>query len=527
MSDTPATVPAPPPDAMAPHLSPFRMLVAAVLIVGLVAGGSKVARTALHEQAATTGAWFAPYVDVSSTPQFDFQDPEASPATNVVLSFVVAKQDDHCTPAWGAQDTLDSASTTLDLDRRITLLRERGGDVIVSFGGAANHELADVCTDPSALADAYRAVVSRYRLTTIDLDLEGVTLGDAAAMKRRATAIAQVQGEQRRAGKHLAVWLTLPMTSSGLQPEGVAAIDAMLAGKVDLAGVNVMAMEFGNSRPAGMSFAAASLAGIDATATQLVGSYRRIGKRVTRSEAYHHVGVTPMIGQNIFPADILDVDGAEALHKGALSRGVKRFSMWSLNRDRQCAGNIDSTVVNDICSGVSQTTMQFSRIFGAGASPLAQDQQVKFATSNQVRNRQDGPVADGSTGPYDVWRPHREYEAGVKVVWHARVFAAKWWNVGDPPDALVQHDWDSPWSLIGPVLPTDTGPAPLPTVPPHTYPDWSSIISYDAGTKVERHGVGYEAKWATRGEDPAADVDNPWETPWEVITADGSTTSGS
>jgi len=96
--------------------------------------------------------------------------------------------------------------------------------------------------------------------------------------------------------------------------------------------------------------------------------------------------------------------------------------------------------------------------------------------------------------------------AGVKVVWHSRVFAAKWWNVGDPPDALVQHDWESPWSLIGPVAGhRPRAAAAPPRWPPNTYPDWSSIVSYDAGAKVERRSVGYVAKWATRGEDPAAD----------------------
>ena len=57
-----------------------------------------------------------------------------------------------------------------------------------------------------------------------------------------------------------------------------------------------------------------------------------------------------------------------------------------------------------------------------------------------------------------------------------------------------------------------------PTIPPNTYPTWSSEVAYDSGAKVERSGVGYLAKWASRGEDPAADVDNPWQTPWQVIT---------
>jgi chitinase len=522
-----ATTFEPPTPELTPHLSPVRVVVAIVLLVALVSGGSKVVSLALRPVAKKGDQWFAPYVDVTATPPYDFQDPDANSSTDVVLSFVVAKRGEGCTPTWGAEYTMDVAATALDLDRRLARLRERGGDAIVSFGGAANQELADACTDPQALADAYRSVVNRYHLSVLDLDLEGATLQDASAMKRRAKAIASVQRDRARAGQHLGVWLTLPMTAAGLQPEGGAAVDAMLAAGVDLSGVNVMAMEFGTSRPAGMSFADASLAGIDATSRQLVAAYRRAGKVVSRSQAYRMVGVTPMIGQNIYPSDRLDVDGARRLHAGAVHRGVKRFSMWSLNRDRPCTGNIDSTVENEVCSGVDQTKLEFSEIFGAGTSPASQSEQAAFANTSRVRNREQVPATDDARGPYDEWRPHREYEQGAKVVWRGRVFTAKWWNVGNQPDALVEHDWDSPWSIVGPVLATDPTPTTPPTVPPNTYRDWDADVTYYAGDKVERRGVGYIAKWGTRGEDPAADVDNAWQTPWKLITKDGHDKPGS
>ena len=62
--------------------------------------------------------------------------------------------------------------------------------MIVSFGGAANSELSIGCTDPTALAAAYTAVVDRYSLNTIDLDIEGSVGLDPGVNQRRAQAIA-------------------------------------------------------------------------------------------------------------------------------------------------------------------------------------------------------------------------------------------------------------------------------------------------------------------------------------------------
>ena len=55
-----------------------------------------------------------------------------------------------------------------------------GGDVIVSFGGAANHELAEVITSATALQAAYQSMIDAYGLTHIDFDIEGAAVADRA-----------------------------------------------------------------------------------------------------------------------------------------------------------------------------------------------------------------------------------------------------------------------------------------------------------------------------------------------------------
>ncbi|HEV7536956.1 MAG TPA: hypothetical protein VGP90_15045, partial [Acidimicrobiia bacterium] len=360
-----------------PRLSSVRIVTALVLIATSFAAGTRFARQALQTSEISTGYWFAPYVDVTLPPFFDFQDPVANPNLNTVLSFVVASNTEPCTPAWGGSYDLDAAASKLDLDRRIVRVRQRGGDVIVSFGGAANHELASACGDQAALTAAYRSVISRYDLTTIDLDLETEALGDTA-LARRAAAIATVQTERQAAGHKLDVWLTLPMAPDGLPADAVAAVDGLLAATVDVAGVNVMTMDYGSSRPPAVDFVTASLSGIDAAARQLTTAYERIGVVFAPGKVFAKLGVTPMIGQNDDPTDRLDTDGARRLLRAAAGRGVSRFSMWSLNRDAKCGGNVDGAIAANTCSGVEQTLLEFSSIFSTNSTAPGK---VKAATA--------------------------------------------------------------------------------------------------------------------------------------------------
>ncbi|HEV7861684.1 MAG TPA: carbohydrate-binding protein, partial [Acidimicrobiia bacterium] len=56
-----------------------------------------------------------------------------------------------------------------------------------------------------------------------------------------------------------------------------------------------------------------------------------------------------------------------------------------------------------------------------------------------------------------------------------------------------------------------------PPLPAGTYPDWSQDKVYDRGDRVQFKGFGYRAKWWARGDEPGADADNPWDTPWELM----------
>jgi chitinase len=114
------------------RLSPWRVALGVLVLVAIVAGSLFGYRLLVVDQvrAVTGAAWFAPYVDVTTTPFFAFEKPENDADRDVVLSFVVAAAADSCTPSWGGYYDLDEAARDVDLDRRIARLRESGGDVV-------------------------------------------------------------------------------------------------------------------------------------------------------------------------------------------------------------------------------------------------------------------------------------------------------------------------------------------------------------------------------------------------------------
>lgn len=304
-------------------------------------------------------AWVAPYVDVSLTPLLPFESVADGAVGQLVLGFVVADPLDPCRPSWGGSYNIAAAAQTLDLDGRIARLRERGGDVAVSFGGAAGDELAVVCTDAERLAAAYQQVIDRYGLRVVDFDVEGSALRDKAANARRAEAINRLQA----ADSDLQVWVTLPVAPQGLTPEGVAFLDGLLAAGVEPAGVNVMTMNYGGSRAADQTMHEANVAALTATKDQLREAYRRIGREPDDPSLWRMIGATPMIGQNDVAGDMFTPDDARALVSFAHDVGLGRLSFWSANRDRACRAGVDVKRADSSCSGVEQEPWAFSLVF--------------------------------------------------------------------------------------------------------------------------------------------------------------------
>jgi chitinase len=498
------------PEAPVERLSWLRLGILVLVLAGLGAGGTFAVVHLRNTAGPTAKSWAVPYVDVTLTPTFEFQDPEANPANNVALAFVVADPKDGCAPSWGGAYSPDEAAASLELDRRIDQLRSSGGNVMLSVGGLNNAELAVACTDQSRLTDAYRQLVRRYDVATLDLDIEGTAVADQASLQRRALALQTLQAEGTTAGHPLAVWLTLPVAPEGLTADGLEAVRTTLAGGVSLRGVNVMTMDFGSDQGTSPDMLALTTRALESTHQQLSDLYLRLGVQLTSPQVWSRIGATPMIGQNDVDAERFTVEDARGLASFAVDKGLGRVSMWSLNRDAPCRGTFANVVVHsNTCSGVAQEALAFSSVF-AGLPGAAVGTSGREAVTIPT---QDPAADDPLTSPYPVWRLSAQYVGGYKVVWHGVVYEAKWATQGADPSATGDASTPTPWSVIGPVGPTETAPRPSPAVTGVTAA-WNPATVYAHGDKVLFDKLPYEARWSNKGDAPSAEYpigpDDPW-----------------
>ncbi len=500
------------------RLSIPRVCFVVLLVSGLTYYGTTLSFGKWQERAEVSNfePWFASYVDVTSTPVYAFEQRGAVENSDVVLSFIVSSHKDSCVPTWGGYYTMDEAAHKLDLDRRIAQFQFQGGRIAVSFGGLLNSELALLCTDEEALARAYRSVIERYNINTIDLDLEKEGLINLEAGERRARVIATLQKEYKEKGSELAVWLTLPVAPQGLTVDGTNAIAIVLKEKVDIAGVNVMTMDYGGSKDPSDTMSEASIKALLETHRQLGIIYKQAGINLQSGTIWKKIGATPMIGQNDVAGEIFSIMDAIVFNAFAREKGIGRMSMWSANRDIPCGANyVNVTVVSDLCSGVTSPAFSFANTLGMGfVGDLVQN--AKMVTTQESTTTQH-IVDDPKTSPYQIWRETGIYHKGTKVVWHGSVYEAKWWTKNELPDNPVLQSWETPWRLIGPVMPGDK-PMVQRKLPPYLFPQWYGSSVYDAGERIMFEGAPYRAKWWNQGESPAASAANPDSSPWIPLT---------
>ncbi|MFG2642837.1 cellulose binding domain-containing protein [Streptomyces sp. NPDC048370] len=291
---------------------------------------------------------FAPYIDTSLYPSYDMlATADATGVKEFNLAFITSGGS--CAPLWGGVTDLADDKVAA----QIGALRAKGGDVRVSLGGAAGHELALNCANSADLAAAYGKVVDRYKLTKVDFDIEGAALPDTAANTRRSQAIAQLQ----KAHPGLNVSFTLPVMPEGLTQPGVDLLADAKRNGVRVDAVNVMAMDYGPAYSADMGTYAIQAA--TATQAQVKGV---LG--LSDAAAWKAVAVTPMIGVNDVTTEIFKVDDATQLVDFAKSKGIGWLSMWSSTRDKQCAAgavnHADAT-----CSSILQQPLAFTKAFAA------------------------------------------------------------------------------------------------------------------------------------------------------------------
>ncbi len=285
---------------------------------------------------------FAPYVDVLLYPTFSINDTYVQ--TNqkyYTLAFIVSGTD--CEPAWGGVIPL---ADNFYLDE-IENIRRKGGNVIVSFGGANGTELALCKNSVSELQAAYQSVIDAYKLTWVDFDIEGYAVSEKPSIDLRNKAIKGLQA----ANPDLKVAFCLPVLPQGLTQDGVYVLENAISNGVRIDTVNIMAMDYGDW-PAPDPEGNMGKYAIDAAQN----TYQQMKDMGLDSR----VGITPMIGQNDVSSERFYVDDAEKVISWAKSTEyISMLSMWSSTRDNgDCPGQLSAS-----CSGIVQDKFAFTNTF--------------------------------------------------------------------------------------------------------------------------------------------------------------------
>ena len=193
----------------------------------------------------------APYVDTTLYPAFDLASAaQASGNKYYTLAFIVAGSTGE--PAWGGQDSL--AVSTGYMSSQITALRALGGNVVVSFGGATGRNWPRWSSNPTTLQADYQQVVNEYNLTRLGFRHRRRGRRRARFDRPPQPGPGRLAAGQRRRGQ--------PHSNLAHAAGAAQRLDGRWSLRrairryhgVSLSGVNVMAMDYGDScrpNPAG------------------------------------------------------------------------------------------------------------------------------------------------------------------------------------------------------------------------------------------------------------------------------------
>ncbi len=337
--------------------------------------------------------FYAPYVDMGGWPVPDLL---AISQTNgggslFTAAFMQATPDGKL--AWAGLNALEPGATNDQaqaINRSIKALQSAGGDVMISLGGQAGTSLAQWGSTrgmtAAQLAAAYAGVIDTYGITHLDFDIEGAAVADPASVALNSQALKLLQQSKPQ----VQIWYTLPVLPTGLTADGIKVVDSALKAGVKLAGVNVMAMDYGESAaptsgPAAKSMGAYAIQSAESTYAQLAKLYSGYGQ----SFGYRQLGVTPMLGVNDVTTEVFTLADAQMLEDYARAKGLGMLSLWSVTRDTPGTPGV-STYTH---SGMSDSAGSFAKIFNDYGTVNA----LTYPTSGGSTGGSTTPVTGGTT----------------------------------------------------------------------------------------------------------------------------------
>jgi hypothetical protein len=350
---------------LTPLLAALATTTAAVVTLGLAAGASAQASTAVggHVQGSQVYSRplpyrvFAPYYEMYDTSTDLAALSQQSGASYLSLAFLQTATPGSCMAYWDGDTSQPIGQASYGSD--IAAIQQAGGNVIPSFGGytadTTDTELADSCTSVPAIAAVYESLITTYNVPRIDLDVEGNSLTNAAGINRRNEAIAMTEAWAAAHHRQIQFSYTLPTFPTGLTSSGLAVLQNAVADGARISTVNLLTFDYYIGTQQDM------VADTESAATALSSQLQSLYPLATSRQLWHMIGVTEMPGIDDFGADetFSKADANTVLH-WAEQQGIGMISFWALQRDN---GGCPGTKGAGTCSGVAQPDWYFSHVF--------------------------------------------------------------------------------------------------------------------------------------------------------------------
>ncbi len=404
-----------------------------------------------NAQAATTSRIpphvFAPYFEAYNG---DSMDSLSSQSGNkfLTMAFVQTPSAGSCTAYWNGDTGLPLGSAFAS---DIAAMRARGGDVIPSFGGYAadnqGTELADSCTSVDSIAAQFEKMITTYDVTRIDLDIEDNSLTRTDGIDRRNKAIKKVEDWAAANGRLVQFTYTLPTTTHGLESTGLAVLQNAKTNNARIDVVNIMTFDYYDNAVHNMA------TDTQTAATGLFGQIKSLWPGKTDAQYWGMVGVIEMVGVDDFgPAETFTIANATAATNWVKAQGIGSYSFWALQRDN---GGCPGGGAADNCSGVSQSTWQFSHIMQSFTSGTATTPPTTTPPTPPTTRPTTPPTTKPTTPPTTkpttappttpptgtAWAPYTAYTVGQVVTYNGKRYQCRQSHTSlpgwEPPNVLA------------------------------------------------------------------------------------------
>ena len=399
-----------------------------------------VAATSPTAHAATTSRIpahvFAPYFEAYNGDSLSGLSSQSGDKF-LTLAFVQTPSRGSCTVYFNGDTSMPIASGTFGSD--ISAIRAGGGDVIPSFGGYAadngGTEIADSCTNVDSIAAQFEKVITTYDVTRLDLDIEDNSLTNTAGIDRRNKAIKKVEDWAAANGRLVEFSYTLPTTTSGLADNGLAVLRNAISNGARVDIVNMMTFDYYDNAAHNMATDTQN------SANGLVNQLRSLYPGKTTAQLWQMVGITEMIGVDDFgPAETFTLANAQTVTNWAKTQGIRSLSFWALQRDN---GGCPGGAASDTCSGVAQSTWQFSHTMqsftsGTTTTPPTTTPTTRPTTTPPTTTPTTPPTtAPGTT----TWAPYTAYTVGQIVTYNGKRYQCRQSHTSlpgwEPPNVLA------------------------------------------------------------------------------------------